>query len=105
MSLVTDHSRLWGVPSCRSGAGPRPINWPINGNAEETKKVVQDPDLWNTDGSDQPKNGAYRGPIGQKNLGEFRFFLIVYCILGFLGVYIFPKWLKKVPGHIPILFG
>ena len=24
---------------------------------------------------------------------------------GFFGVYILPKWLIKVPGHIPILFG
>ena len=32
-------------------------------------------------------------------------FLIVSCILGFFGFYIIPKWLIKVPGHIPILFG
>ena len=25
--------------------------------------------------------------------------------MGFFGVYIFPKWLKKVPGHFGILFG
>ena len=51
------------------------------------------------------KNGAYRGPIGQKNLGDFRFFSWYFIVLlGFFGVYIFPKWLKKVPGHFGILF-
>ena len=45
------------------------------------------------------------GSIGQTNLGDLLFFLIFLIFYGFFGVYIFPKWLKKVPGHIPILFG
>ena len=52
------------------------------------------------------KNGAYRGPIGQKKLGDFLVFSYIFVVFyGIFGVYIFPKWLKKVPGHIPILFG
>ena len=49
--------------------------------------------------------GLYRGSIGENNLGDFCFFLIFPCFFGGLGVYIIPKWLIKVPGHIPILFG
>ena len=50
--------------------------------------------------------GLYMGFIGENNLGDFQFF--PNCLLyfwGVLGVYIIPKWLSKVPGHIPILFG
>ena len=53
-----------------------------------------------------PKTGPIGGPIGQKNLGEFFVFSYIFKVFyGIFGVYIFPKWLKKVPGHIPILFG
>ena len=53
-----------------------------------------------------PKNGVYRGPIGQNNLGDFLVCsYIVKVFYGIFGVYIFPKWLKKVPGHFGILFG
>ena len=46
-----------------------------------------------------------RGPIGQKKIGDCLFFSYMFDVFyGILGVYIFPKWLKKVPGHIPILF-
>ena len=50
--------------------------------------------------------GLYRGSIGENNLGDFLFFpnLLLY-FWGVLGVYIIPKWLIKVPGHIAILFG
>ena len=40
----------------------------------------------------------------QKQFRRFSFFFC-YCILGFYGVYIIPKWLIKVPGPIAILFG
>ena len=46
------------------------------------------------------------GSIGKNNLGDFCLFL--NCLLHFccfLGVYIIPEWLIKVPGHIAILFG
>ena len=33
------------------------------------------------------------------------FFLIRCSIFVFFWIYIIPKWLIKVPGHIPILFG
>ena len=53
----------------------------------------------------EQKNGSYRGPIGQKKLGDVLDFAYIFKIrYGIFGVYIFPKWLKKVPGHIPILF-
>ena len=46
----------------------------------------------------------YQGDPNQK----LRDFLVFSCFFnvfyGIFGVYIFPKWLKKVPGHIPILF-
>ena len=29
----------------------------------------------------------------------------LWSVFGFFGFYIIPKWLIKVPGHIPILFG
>ena len=35
----------------------------------------------------------------------FCFFLIRYCIFGDFWFYIIPKWLIKVPGPFPILFG
>ena len=50
-------------------------------------------------------NGAPMGEIGENNLGDFLVcFLIYYCIFGVYGVYIIPKRLIKVPGHIAILF-
>ena len=45
-----------------------------------------------------------RGSIGENNLGDVRF-PIFFCISLFFLVYIFPKLLIKVPGHLPILFG
>ena len=51
------------------------------------------------------KNGAYRGPIGQKQLGDFWVFSYIFNVFyGICGVYLFPKLLKKVPGHFGILF-
>ena len=45
------------------------------------------------------------GEMGGNDLGDgFAFFFFSYCIFGFYGVYIIPKWLVEVPGHIPILF-
>ena len=41
---------------------------------------------------------------GSKKLGDFRFFLIFYCMFGVFGVYMIPNWLIKVPGHFGILF-
>ena len=49
-----------------------------------------------------------QGPMGGNRQKQFRCFLVfpfVYCIFGFYGVLIIPKWLIEVPGHIPILFG
>ena len=47
-----------------------------------------------------------RAPIGQTNLGDVWFFSLFFKVFyGIFGVYIIPKWLIKVPGHIPILFG
>ena len=40
------------------------------------------------------KNGAYRGLIGQKNLGDFLVFSYMFKVFnGIFWVYIFPKWL------------
>ena len=45
--------------------------------------------------------GPYRG----KKLGDLLVFSYIFNVFyGISGVYIFPKWLIKVPGHIPILF-
>ena len=42
----------------------------------------------------------------EKNLGDFRvFFLFCMACFGCFGVFIIPKWLIKVSGHIPVLFG
>ena len=42
---------------------------------------------------------------GKQKLGDFLFFSeYVIVFFGFFGVYIFPKWLIKVPGHFGIFF-
>ena len=46
----------------------------------------------------------YQGDPNQK-LGDFFVFSCFFIVFfGVFGVYIFPKWLKKVPGHFGILF-
>ena len=44
--------------------------------------------------------------IGGKKIGVFWFLSCFFGVwIGVYGVWIIPKWLIKVPGHIPILFG
>ena len=53
-----------------------------------------------------PKTGSNRGQNPANMLGELLFFLVFLIIqYGIFGVLIIPKWLIKVPGHIPIFFG
>ena len=53
----------------------------------------------------EPQNGVYRCPIGQNTLGDLLVVSYMFKVCyGIFGVYIFPKWLIKVPSHIPILF-
>ena len=54
----------------------------------------------------RPDDRLVRAPIGENNLGDFWFFSQNFIVC--FGVFwedIIPKWLIKVPGHIPILFG
>ena len=53
-----------------------------------------------------PETTCPMGGNRENNLGDFRFFFFIcYGIVWVFGVYIIPKWLIKVPGHIAILFG
>ena len=49
----------------------------------------------------------YHVTTGENNLGDFWFFFpnMLLYVRGVLGFSIIPKWLIKIPGHIPILFG
>ena len=53
-------------------------------------------------GSNGAPMGSNGAPMGQENLSEFSY--IFNDFYSNFGVYIFPKWLIKVPGLIPILF-
>ena len=56
--------------------------------------------------SDRKSRDIRSEVIGKNDLGDFWFFSVFFIvILGFYEVYIIPKWLIKVPGHIAILFG
>ena len=51
-------------------------------------------------------SGNPAGEMGRNNLGVCLFPLLFFIVFfAFYGVYIIPKWLIKVPRHIPILFG
>ena len=50
--------------------------------------------------------GVQWGEMGENNLGDSLFVPVFVIILyGIFGVLSIPRWLIKVPGHIPMFFG
>ena len=58
----------------------------------------------------RPKTGSHRAQNTANKLGDFVFVLgslmyFVFVVCGGGVFFIIPKWLIKVPGHIPLTFG